>query len=286
MSSKSKKITSGNSVKPNQPNAQKTPAMPKPSVAAANSSATKQETAEKSEPQFVSKRDQRRNSRQEMIQTQRAVRAQKIRRAKQQQLFGRAASIGAVVLVALLLGVWIYNYTHAPVIPTATKGNIQVGVMPAGGYGSAIQCMATEGTAMHYHANVQIYVNGKNEPIPAEVGIQSNCLYWLHTHNASGTVHIETPQTNGKYLLGDFIAVWAKNPANTIPAGPPDLTATQFFGLPINAQHPLKVYVNGQVYTGNPDNLVLYSGENIWLEYGTPLVTPVPYNFAANGVSP
>ncbi len=286
MSNKSKKNTASYTSKPTQTPAQKINATPKSSAHTAKTAAAPQQSAEKSEPQFVSQRDLRRASRQELIQTQRAAREKNIRRAKQQQMLSKSAYIGAAVLAVLLISVWIFNYTHAPTIPTATKGNIQTGVMPAGGYGSAIQCMATEGSAMHYHANVQIYVNGKHEPIPAEVGIQSNCLYWLHTHDASGTVHIETPKTNGVYLLGDFIAVWAKNPANSIPAGPPELTATQFFGLPVNTQHPLKVYVNGQVYTGNPDNLVLYSGENIWLEYGTPLVTPVPFNFAANGVSP
>lgn len=152
-------------------------------------------------------------------------------------------------------------------------------------YGSGITCGA-EDTAVHYHANLQISVNGKNEPLPALIGFgtdasSNECLYWLHTHTPDGVIHIEAPTSAAtrQFTLGDFFAIWALTPTNSIAAGPPQLTATSFFGLPIDAQHPLTIYVDGKQFTGDPNTIVLTTHENIWMEYGLPLVAPTPYQW-------
>ena len=47
--------------------------------------------------------------------------------------------------------------------------------------------------------------------VPADIGIVTAgyaviCLYWLHTHDDSGTIHVEAP--GGTFTLADFFAVW------------------------------------------------------------------------------
>src|SRR5207248_3335158 len=58
---------------------------------------------------------------------------------------------------------------------------------------------------------------GRAVPVPANVGIpydsainvggQHICYYWLHTHDASGVAHIESP-TPHLYTLGQFFDIW------------------------------------------------------------------------------
>ncbi len=243
-------------------------------AAAATRGAARPTPAQEAEERYVTKRDLRRDARKAELARVQTLRRQRIQAAKRRVLLIRAAIIGGIIIVALLLGLLIHNLT-APVAPAHT---LPVG--PNGYvYGSNISC-GSEMVATHYHANVQIVVDGKVQPIPADVGIpSSDCLYWLHTHDATGVIHIEAPADQAKraFYLGDLLAIWHKTPSNTIAAGPPELNANYFFGKPINKQHPLTVYVDGKVYTGDPDQIVLKAHENVWLEYGTPQVTPKNY---------
>jgi hypothetical protein len=71
---------------------------------------------------------------------------------------------------------------------------------------SGIGCDAMEGEALHIHAQLQIYFNGKNVPLPAGLGIADSCTYWLHTHTADGVIHVEAP-VDRNFTLGQFIDV-------------------------------------------------------------------------------
>ena len=67
--------------------------------------------------------------------------------------------------------------------------------------------------------------------VPAGVGIPGpqqvmdgfveggRCLYWLHTHDSTGVVHIESPVQRG-YTLGQFFDVWGR-PLSATQVGPP-----------------------------------------------------------------
>jgi hypothetical protein len=204
----------------------------------------------------------------------------------------RMRAIGVVIAAVVLLAC-----AQIPLgfgrTPTPTPLSSVTGTMSPGGYGSTIQCQSSAQLTQHIHANMQIYFNGKDEPIPAGVGIETDSsgdatgFCWLHTHQPDGVIHIESPNTN-RYMVGDFLAVWDMPvfQERWLPEGPPVITSTSFFGLQLNATHQLTVYVNGKVFAGDPKTLILQSGENIWLEYGTPLVKPTPYDFADNGLSP
>lgn len=71
---------------------------------------------------------------------------------------------------------------------------------------SGIGCDAMEGEALHIHAQLQIYFNGKSVPLPAGLGIADSCTYWLHTHTADGVIHVEAP-VDRNFTLGQFIDV-------------------------------------------------------------------------------
>ena len=61
----------------------------------------------------------------------------------------------------------------------------------------------------HFHPLLAITVDGAAEPVPAEIGISPNCMAEVHTHDESGTLHIEGLETRDFYLK-DFLAVWGR----------------------------------------------------------------------------
>src|SRR3990170_304746 len=111
----------------------------------------------------------------------------------------------------------------------------------------------------HIHVRLSIFVNGQRREVPEGVGIRDGCLYWLHTHDASGLVHIEAPSPV-EFRLGQFFAVWGE------PLGERRLLdAAPEAGLSV------RTLVDGNLYQGDPADVPLTDGEVIVLQYGPSL---------------
>ena len=68
--------------------------------------------------------------------------------------------------------------------------------------------LTTEGQVTHIHQHLDIFVNGKKEPVPAGIGIyDGQFLTELHTHDSSGIMHVESP-TKRTFDLAQFFGVW------------------------------------------------------------------------------
>ncbi|HET9999710.1 MAG TPA: hypothetical protein VFQ36_02375, partial [Ktedonobacteraceae bacterium] len=137
---------------------------------------------------------------------QKAVRQQQ----KQQDLLDAKRSrritffsiFGTLIIgVALVVGLILHNQTTPQ---TVTPVN------PAYPPVNGISCDANEQLDYHIHAHVSIYINGKLSQVPQNVGIASDgsCFYWLHTHDTTGVIHIESP-TQKNYTLGNFFDEWS-----------------------------------------------------------------------------
>ncbi|MBI4361312.1 hypothetical protein HY572_06090 [Candidatus Micrarchaeota archaeon] len=59
---------------------------------------------------------------------------------------------------------------------------------------------------IHWHSQLEIFVDGKPVPIPVNIGIGVRHEP-LHTHEPDGVIHVESPDTRD-YTLGNFFAVW------------------------------------------------------------------------------
>jgi hypothetical protein len=126
-----------------------------------------------------------------------------------------------------------------------------------------------EQTLFHVHAHLAIYVNGKQKLLPYGVGIVppyqlqadgnsefvagGSKFYWLHTHDETGVIHIESP-VQRTFTLGNFFDIWHQPLSNT-QIGPNKGTVTAFF--------------NGKKYTGNVRNIPLNAHGQIQLDLGT-----------------
>jgi hypothetical protein len=134
-----------------------------------------------------------------------------------------------------------------------------------------ISCLASEQVTLHIHSHLALFVNGKQLQIPAHVGLApvppQGCLYWIHTHDASGIIHIEAPQVDapngGPYTLGIFFDIWGQ-----------PLTLNNVAGK----HGPVTAYVNGTPWSGDPRDIPLRAHQEITLEVGKQ-VPPPNYTF-------
>lgn len=74
---------------------------------------------------------------------------------------------------------------------------------------SGITCDQTEHLVYHNHTKLVInYQNNLSFTIPKGIGIVPNeCIFWLHTHDDSGIIHVESPYETS-FTLGQFLQVW------------------------------------------------------------------------------
>jgi hypothetical protein len=94
----------------------------------------------------------------------------------------------------------------------------------------------------HSHPNVTITINGANVPL-ANNSFNSSCSQPLHTHDASGVIHVETDE-NRDYTLHDWFLLWGffvNDPNFTI------FNSTQIFTYKVDATHHLNMTVNGAI---------------------------------------
>lgn len=113
----------------------------------------------------------------------------------------------------------------------------------------ALTCLDQEYTNQHIHPVLSITIDGAKQEIPANIGIESpkgdtsthdaamqnaGCLNPLHTHDATGTIHVESPVARD-YTLGDFFAVWGKI-----------FSKDQIFDSKVDDTHRIRFVVDGK----------------------------------------
>jgi hypothetical protein len=129
---------------------------------------------------------------------------------------------------------------------------------------NGIKCETSERLAYHIHAHLAVYVDGTERIIPGDIGIfRNSCIYWLHTHDDSGIVHIESPDER-VYTVGDFFAVWHQ-PLSNDRVGP--------------AKGPVTAWVDGKRYDGDVADIPLELHSVIQLDVGDGAPPPDDYHF-------
>lgn len=106
----------------------------------------------------------------------------------------------------------------------------------------------------HIHPHLQIIIEGKNVPVPAEIGLNGACERALHTHDSSGILHIE-PNFYQQFTLGEFFKEWGQ-----------PLSGTQLLDKTADASHEIIMTVDGQP-SAEFGSLVLKDKQEIVLEY-------------------
>ena len=156
----------------------------------------------------------------------------------------------------------------APVWPAPAPAQVPAAVRAAG-----LPLLGMEATDVHYHAHLDIIVGGKQVVVPAEVGIAGQSgISSMHTHDATGIIHIESP-TAATFTLGQFFTEWQVR-----------LSSACVNSLCATNSASWHFYVNGQPYTGDPGTIVLKAHQEIAAVYGNlpaGAQPPAQYEFPA-----
>jgi hypothetical protein len=69
---------------------------------------------------------------------------------------------------------------------------------------------ATMAYATHFHVHITLYVDGRQTPIPSQVGIDpaTQTLAAIHTHDDTGIIHMEAGEKHFAPPLQDVFNVW------------------------------------------------------------------------------
>jgi hypothetical protein len=126
-----------------------------------------------------------------------------------------------------------------------------------------------ETLTVHYHAHLDITVDGKAVAVPPYIGfvVKGNKalgLAPLHTHQQDGIIHIEN-SVPATFVLGQFFIEWGVR-----------LSSDCVGGLCAGNGKQLAFFVDGQPYTGDPSAIVLKKHEEIAIEYGDTGKLPKP----------
>ncbi len=170
--------------------------------------------------------------------------------------------IPVVVIIIVITALFVYSYT----LPKTSALSGPFGAYP-------FQCIGAEGTVMHIHPYLRIVINGQNITVPAAIGIvnpqnesvtvsgtqqekvavSGSCFEPMHTHDASGIIHIESPDSTTQYTLGDFFQIWNSTYGSISINGtsrPIVFNSTDIMGFQADATHKVVLLVDGIPSTG------------------------------------
>jgi hypothetical protein len=100
--------------------------------------------------------------------------------------------------------------------------------------------------AQHIHSHLTIIIDRENYPVPANIGIVNGCMAEIHTHDATGVIHLETIKANKTFTLGQFFAVWNQ---------------------PLEKEGYVLKATADKKFLENPKDLILKDKQEIVLEY-------------------
>jgi hypothetical protein len=198
------------------------------------------------------------------------------------------AASGIVALAVLLTIGRLISGPHTP----QTKGpdiNNPAATIAVGGYttppwpapadataavnAAGLPMLGREGNVEHIHAHLDVLVDGEAVPVPADIGIDvhSRTISPLHTHDASGVLHIESP-VKRQFSLGEFFSEWQVS-----------LSEDNIGALRTGGGKVVRVFVNGAQRTGNPGAIMLGAHDEITVVYDRPQpgeTIPRSYDFS------
>ena len=126
-----------------------------------------------------------------------------------------------------------------------------------------------ETTQVHYHAHLDVVIDGNHVQVPAYLGFVARNgkaigLAPLHTHDPTGLVHVEN-SVPAKFVLGQVFVEWGVR-----------FTDRCLGSYCTGSGKELAVFVNGTRVSGDPTGLVLAAHQEIAVEYGDAGKLPTP----------
>ena len=123
----------------------------------------------------------------------------------------------------------------------------------------------------HIHVPLTISVEGEPVVVPANVGYDeaNGIVSPIHTHDETGSIHVEADDAEFVGNLGQVFDVWGVR-----------FTADCIGGYCASGEASLRVFVDGEEFTGDPRSVPLEDGKAIVVAFGTEDQLPDPVGSA------
>ncbi len=123
-----------------------------------------------------------------------------------------------------------------------------------------LPALSREGTVLHIHQHLDLFVRGRRIVVPAGIGIDTaeGFISPIHTHDASGIIHVESPDVR-TFTLGQVFGVWGVR-----------LSRRCLGGYCGRGAERVRVYADGRPFPGDPRVLPLAPHAEIVVAFGTP----------------
>jgi hypothetical protein len=175
-----------------------------------------------------------------------------------------------VVAAMIVVGAAGCGQEKAPPLPV-NHVSTSVQQLHEGQVVDSVPCLRDDLPVNHLHMHLVVYVDGEKLTVPAGLGVgrpwgekppgfiaTGGCFAWIHTHDATGVIHVFT-QVGKSDTLGQVFSVWGQ-PLDS--------------GGALGFHRKIAVLVNGQPIDGDPRLVPLKNLANIVLELGKPPATP------------
>lgn len=179
----------------------------------------------------------------------------------------RAFWAGIAVGLGISAAFLTLTFTHRESTPSAdAPWGANVAGLRTRLHSLGLPALRVEGTRLHTHEHLDVYLNGKHVAVPAGIGIgrEGGGVFFspLHTHDRTGILHVEstTPQP---YTLGEFFRVWGVR-----------LDAACIGSYCSGGGRRLFAFVDGVRVRGDSARIPLRRHEEIVLAYGTAAELP------------
>jgi len=189
------------------------------------------------------------------------------------------AAASAVALGGAVLGLSAPSLPSVP--PSYAGGGTALPPWPApvdpaeGVRAAGLDAAPSEGMVQHFHVHLDVLVDGRPVPVPANIGIdvQQQLYSEIHTHADTGVVHAEAADAGTTFSLGQLFVEWGVR-----------LDARHLGGLEAGDGRRLWAFVDGRPLEGDPADLRLVDHQEIVLAFGSEPPSPVTstFDFVAN----
>jgi hypothetical protein len=212
---------------------------------------------------MASRKEEKERLRREREERERQEREAAQRKARLTRIGGAIAvllAVGAIILIASLAG------GGDDADPAAASKGLQEtqGPWPPLVEGledreKALKLPALDEEIYHVHAQIKIFVNGKEQKVPNNIGIDQGkgFLSSLHSHDEKGIIHMEAVEKY-PFKLGQFFSVWGVK-----------FTPTQIGAFKAGPGLVLETYLNGKKVPNGP-NIVMNQSDRIVVGFGKP----------------
>ncbi len=122
---------------------------------------------------------------------------------------------------------------------------------------AGVPLLRQEGQKVHYHAHLDVFYDGEEVTVPANIGIdvERQVISPLHTHSESGVIHIEADE-EADFTLGQFLTEWGVKTSEACVAD--------------KCGDEVVVFINGSIQDDVATDIVIAADTQIALVLGTP----------------